>query len=283
MLSVSMLLVVVLGYLDYITGPYLYFITFYLIPIYIATWFGGKWWGFFALIASAVAWAIEDISLSASYIHPLMPYWNLILKLSTFGLFIYVLANLKDSLERENKLATTDFLTGVANRRYFFEVASREIERSKRYGNAVTVIYLDIDNFKYINDIHGHAAGDKVLRLIGKTLRENIRNIDLAARMGGDEFAVVFPETGYENGQVVIRRIKNRLQDAMQKNDFPATFSIGGVTCVKPTCTFQSTMAMADIMMYAAKKKGKNQVMHEIFDNITQQKALQEEVSQRNP
>ena len=87
----SFTLVAILGCLDYITGPYLYFATFYLIPLYIATWFAGKWWGFFVLIASAVAWTIDDVSLSVSYGHPFIPYWNLVLKLMTFVFFIYIL------------------------------------------------------------------------------------------------------------------------------------------------------------------------------------------------
>ncbi len=279
----SFMLVAMLGYLDYITGPYLYFITFYLIPLYLATWFAGKWCGLIVLIASAVAWTVDDLSHSLSYVHPIIPYWNLLLKLSTFGFFIYILSSLKGALQRVNMLATTDFLTGIANRRYFFEAASREIDRCKRYGNTITVIYLDIDNFKYINDIHGHDAGDAVLRLIGRTLKENIRTVDIAARMGGDEFSAIFPETGYEDGKLAIQRIKNKLQNAIQSKDLPITFSIGALTCINPAPTFETIMAMADIMMYVAKKEGKNQVRHEIFDRVIHQGDWQKEIYLRNP
>ena len=113
-------------------------------------------------------------------------------------IFTLLLSSLKRALDRERELSGTDVLTGIRNARSFREVLGAEIERSKRFQRPFTVAYLDLDNFKTVNDCHGHEHGDELLRLVGNTILTGIRKTDTVARLGGDEFALLLPETEYE-------------------------------------------------------------------------------------
>lgn len=161
--------------------------------------------------------------------------------------------------EQEN--ARNDTLTGVGNARGFEDIADMELERMRRYKHELTVVYLDVDNFKKINDTYGHSKGDEVLRLIGATLRNTVRAVDYVARMGGDEFVVLLPESDSLSAKGFI----NRLKDALQKaTNGEVTVSIGAVTFGKPPDKIDTLLGPADAMMYAAKKSGKNTI---VFDS----------------
>jgi len=261
----SVLLVAMIGYFDYVTGPYLSLYIFYLIPVSITLWFIGGGASFVILAISVAAWFIDDIEVSLSFRHPLIPYWNLAVKIAFFIIFIYIISKLKKAFERERLFARIDYLTGISNRKDFFDLANKEISRTLRYKYALTVMYLDLDDFKRINDSLGHKAGDELLCLIAKTIQESIRLSDTAARIGGDEFAVLFPETGFEAAKTVIQRVRERLSKTLYNNRWSVTFSMGVVTCSSPPYDFDSIMAVADKLMYAAKRSGKNTFRHELL------------------
>ena len=183
-------LVVLLGVLDYLTGPFLSFELFFILPISIAVWFGGRKAGIFISLASASAWFLADILAAPFLLSSFIPYWNTLMKLGFFLLVVYFLPLLREAWERERVSARTDYLTGAANKRYFFDLLFSEIQRSRRHSDSFTVAYLDIDNFKIVNDRFGHASGDTLLRIITDTLRKNVRAYDVIARLGGDEFAL---------------------------------------------------------------------------------------------
>jgi len=259
------LFVIVLGYIDYITGVYLSFHIFYLAPVALGIWLVGRWAGIVLMVASAIAWFYEDIAASSHYPYLLIPYWNLAVKLGFFLIFIYIISKLKQSLQRERLFARIDYLTEVSNRKNFFDLANKEVSRSSRNKYPFTLIYIDLDDFKRINDSFGHNAGDELLRLVAKTLQESVRLSDTVARIGGDEFVVLFPETGSEAAAIVIQRVRDSLLNVLEDNGWSITFSIGAATCAIPSCAFDVVMAMADNLMYAAKKAGKNMVKHEVL------------------
>lgn len=281
LLLTCLIIVLLIGYVDLLTGPFFHFTIFYLIPIAAAAWFINRRSGMFLLAVSACIWVLNDRLFSATYAHPVIPYWNLLLRILIFGFFIQILSSLQEALKREKTLATTDFLTGIANRRQFFELGSKDMDRCRRYSRPISSIYIDIDNFKSINDIYGHKTGDALLSSVGAALKGSTRAIDLAARVGGDEFAVVLPEADYEGGRLVVARIQNNLREAARARNLPATFSIGAVTCANPSCDFETIVAMSDIMMYTAKKEGKNRVRHEIFDDAIKRDEVRKELSLR--
>jgi diguanylate cyclase (GGDEF)-like protein len=186
-------------------------------------------------------------------------------RLGTFLVITFLLSTLKHTLEHEKELARTDSLTGIANRRYLIELASAEINRAGRYKHPFTVVHIDLDNFKAVNDRFGHSAGDALLRLVGSTIRNNIRATDIVARFGGDEFVILLPETGPEPARVITDKIQKISLDLMQKNQWPVTLSLGVVTFIQPPSTVDEMLKISDGLMYAAKNNGKNAIRYELF------------------
>jgi diguanylate cyclase (GGDEF)-like protein len=152
-------------------------------------------------------------------------------------------------------------LTGIANRRLFYEVANTEIVRAHRTPEPFTVMYIDVDNFKTINDTQGHDEGDLLLIAVASTIRHQIRESDTVARLGGDEFSVLFPATGKDAAEVAVRKLKRALTDAVETR-WPVTFSIGLVTYTTAPESVECVIRQADQVMYEAKKSGKNELRH---------------------
>jgi diguanylate cyclase (GGDEF)-like protein len=175
----------------------------------------------------------------------------------------WVWAQLKHALDQQRELARTDPLTGLANRRAFVEAATLELKRAQRYNHPVTAAYLDVDDFKLVNDRYGYHAGDRLLQVVANTLKKNVRAMDLIARLGGDEFFLLFPETGDEPGLSVLRKLENSLAEAMRRNSWPATVSIGAMTFIQQPDSVELLIALTDRLMYAAKGQGKNQTVHQ--------------------
>lgn len=126
-----------------------------------------------------------------------------------------------------------------------------------RYGRPFTLAYIDLDNFKMVNDSSGHAAGDQVLRVVVDTLKRNIRGSDVIARLGRDEFAVLFLESGKQNVRIIVEKLAGCVDHAMKKNGWPVTFSIGAMTFGRDfPRDLQEMITAADRLMYEAKARG---------------------------
>ena len=162
------------------------------------------------------------------------------------------------------RLATVDELTGLFGRRHFMHLAERELARRHRTHGPVTAIMLDLDRFKQVNDSHGHAIGDRVLRKIGDVLRTELRALDLAGRLGGEEFAVLLPDTGLEAGEDIAERLRTAtMANSLDLPDsgtvhFTASF---GVAEHNPHESLDSLLHRADTALYEAKRAGRNRVM----------------------
>jgi len=161
--------------------------------------------------------------------------------------------------EELRRLATTDPLTMAYNRTKFNEIITREVERVRRYGQRLSMIIFDIDHFKRVNDIHGHMAGDGVLRTIADIVRGNIRKIEYLIRWGGEEFMVLASETGLDEAVALAERIKGIVENYRFDDIGQVTISCG-VTEFKEGDTVDSFIKRADDALYMAKKKGKNRV-----------------------
>ena len=262
LIALGILLVAVLEAIDYLTGPEIAFSIFYLLPVSLTTWFVGRREGFLICVISATAWFIAEVLTGPAFSNPLIPYWNMLVRFGFFLVVTYALAALKRSLEHEKELARKDHLTGSINVRAFYELADMEIHRARRNKLPFTVAYMDIDDFKIVNDRFGHSVGDTLLRTVTETITSNIRRVDVVARLGGDEFAILLPETGEAEAEVVIRRVRQHLLEMAQQNAWPVTFSIGVVTCDSPPQSVDKMLKIADDLMYSVKNKGKNMVKH---------------------
>lgn len=170
---------------------------------------------------------------------------------------------LAEANARLSRLATLDPLTGVWNRRRFLELAEAELGRARRYGRQLGAFLLDLDRFKTINDTHGQAAGDEVLRAVVKRTREALRASDHMARFGGEEFVVLLPETDGDGTTVVAERVRASLAAApvlVDGRPIPVTASIGVASWLAGEASIEATLRRADLALHAAKQAGRNRV-----------------------
>jgi diguanylate cyclase (GGDEF)-like protein len=170
--------------------------------------------------------------------------------------------------EKIQRQATTDGLTGLVNHRTFYEILEKELWRSRRYGGKISLIMIDVDNLKKINDAYGHRAGDKAIREISRRIKECIRQIDTAARYGGDEFAVILINTSLEDAIIVAQRMVDAVansQTTWQKEQIPLSISVGLGQYDAETSPEDIT-SRSDQALYLAKQAGKNTVR--IFESV---------------
>ncbi|KPL17391.1 MAG: hypothetical protein AMS26_01205 [Bacteroides sp. SM23_62] len=262
----GLILVFLLGYTDYIIGYAFSFSLFYLIPIIIVTWYAGFKIGIFISICSGIAWFFADTLSQPYYSHVLVPYWNAFVRFGIFLVVTTLLAKLKVTLDKEKQLARKDVLTQSWNSLAFYELAKNENARALRYNHAITLAYIDLDNFKSVNDQFGHLIGDRLLIEVVQVIHHRIRTSDILARLGGDEFALLLPETDGKAAKYLINRIRRELLAVMKKNDWPVTFSIGMTTFTKPDSSVKEMLQVTDELMYQVKRNKKNDIMHKIFN-----------------
>jgi diguanylate cyclase (GGDEF)-like protein len=180
-----------------------------------------------------------------------------ILRLTVYLVCVWLVRSLQQDRERLHLLATADVATGLHNRRGFNELTDAEIKRSLRHGRALSLLYLDVDDFKNINDRYGHSVGDAVLTMIADLLRSAVRAEDVIARIGGDEFAILLPETDHEGAAAVAANITTRLRLATPPDpilkEHPLTVSIGQVSGHHQIPDLAQFVRLADEDMYRHK------------------------------
>jgi len=162
------------------------------------------------------------------------------------------------------RLATTDPLTGIRNRRYFFEFANNELARTRRNNRAFSIILFDVDHFKRTNDTFGHQAGDYVLKTITATCHENLRQIDVLARYGGEEFIILLPDTSIDNAEKVADKIRTLIANqeiTFENHHIPVTVSIGVASFSTNSELLDDLLSRADDALYQAKEAGRNCVI----------------------
>ncbi len=163
-------------------------------------------------------------------------------------------------------LTIKDGLTGVYNRRYFENYFPREVLRCRRYKRFLSLLYVDLDHFKEVNDIHGHQAGDLVLKYVAQRLVQGLRNVDMVVRMGGDEFAVILPEVGADGARNVAERLFKSITDSpmpLELLGIPGKkigVSMGVATFSEGIADHKELVRLADESLYQAKSAGRNRV-----------------------
>jgi diguanylate cyclase (GGDEF)-like protein len=264
LVALGLMLCVAAG--DHISGPDVSFTLLYLGPIGFATWFVSLPAGITLSIASAVASLGVDVATRNIALAGAVLAWNFGVQLGVFLALVALLAALKNRLEAEQRLARTDPVTGVSNRRAFLEMAVVEMERARRTGRPLTVAYFDADDFKAINDQYGHALGDAVLLSTASTLREQTRAVDGVARLGGDEFGLLLVDTDGPAANTLLQRLRAALLETMARNGWPVTFSIGAATFASPPRSLDEMLRHADQLMYDAKRSGKDAARFEVVE-----------------
>ena len=199
---------------------------------------------------------------------------NTIVQAISFAIVGLLISTLRAAVIRERELSRVDSLTSLLNARAFYDEAGRILALCRRKGGPVTVAYIDLDNFKAVNDRLGHRAGDDLLRTVADVLRTCIRPSDLSARLGGDEFSILLPEVGPHEAAATLERLRSLLADTVASSAGPVSASIGGVTFITAPEDVEAMVQQADSRMYAAKATGKNRVHLDVAGHGAEERSV---------
>lgn len=253
MLLLGVLGVAAVGLVDFATGVEIRVFPLYFVPLSLVSWRLGKRAGVAFSFASAAAWSLANALEGLERSGPVVLFWNTGVQLLAFLVVALLLAELQARLEHERELSRTDALTGLPNGSALRERTEVEVARSRRWRRPLTVAFLDLDGFKAVNDTYGHATGDEALRTVAGALRDSVRGTDLAARVGGDEFVLLLPETDEQGARTLLEEVRTRLSEAVARRGWEFGVSIGSVTSDEPADT-DSLLGRADALMYEQKR-----------------------------
>jgi len=258
--------VLILGIIDYFTGVELSISFFYLIPVSMAAWALGKHSGLSYSVLAATIWLISNFLSGQTYSNTFVGVWNTLIRFGFYGVVTILLTELRSALEEERLLASTDPLTGAMNRRSFNEHAEKKMIHAEVNKRPYTVVYIDLDNFKPINDKQGHSIGDLVLKAVVDTIQKQIRIADIFARFGGDEFAILLSDIGQEDAKRIVQRLRKTLLEKMDMHVWDITFSIGALTFLTMPHSVEEMVRLTDELMYEVKVDGKNAVKYSVYE-----------------
>ena len=204
-------------------------------------------------ISLAFVWS----SIEAAVIWPDFPVIVYILNTFTRSVVLTVIGRVLIKLWRENEYSRKDTLTELANRLELLERLKVEQSRSERSRRPYSLLFMDIDRFKVMNDTHGHQIGDEVLKVLAKILMECSRKVDVAARLGGDEFALLLPDTDEKSCDMMLKRIEESTKKAFEARSWPISVSIGRTTHIGNSQEVDNVIGLADKNMYEVKRMKK--------------------------
>jgi diguanylate cyclase (GGDEF)-like protein len=255
---------------DYATTAEISLSAFYLFAILTVTWNCGVTWGtVFAAIALAfqIALGLLQGHPYSSNVYFFYAQGNVLFE---YSVAVFLTTQLRRLFERERHTARVDMLTGVRNRQGFHEVLESEIERHARKGASFCLAYIDVDDFKGVNDRYGHAEGDRLLEAVGHVTAKSIRRSDTVGRLGGDEFAVLFPDTNQAEALAIEYKLRAALTTITQPRPWwSVSFSVGIATFVSMPRSADAAMAYVDQLMYRAKRAGKSTTVSGVYDDAT--------------
>lgn len=262
---IGALSIAALGYLRTATDAQYIFASASILPVAAVSWIGGQKDGWALSLLAAIMWASADILAQGLFSTGWTPFVNGLTHFVTNAFIAYLTARVRTLLEQEQEIASHDALTGLLNRRAFFELGEAEVKRSRRYGHPLAIAFLDLDNFKRLNDTRGHQAGDQALKAVAASLQGSQRTTDSLARLGGDEFAVLLPETGYDAAADAGNKIAAATDAALQAFS-PVSTSVGIAWFESAKGDFPAMLDAADNLMYEIKQEGKHGVKVRRFE-----------------
>jgi len=249
---------------DFLTGVEVRIFPLYFLPVALGAWRLSRIVGIMLAVLSSAAWMVSNMAASDHFYRPSVWTVNALVQAMAFVTVAVLIAELRRRLDVERDMGRRDSLTSLSNSRAFYEQAELLLAGARRSGRPFTVAYLDLDNFKTVNDRHGHREGDFALKTAAEILLRHTRASDLVARLGGDEFILYLTDTGPEAAGASLERIRELLAEAMRGKQWPITVSVGALSFTRAPATLERAVQGADSLMYAAKQGGKNRVHIEV-------------------
>ncbi len=244
--------------LHYITGFAYEFNSFYTLPLLASAWWLGNVTCVCTTVFCLVDWAYTDIRLGGEQSGLLPLVCNTATRAVTIGCVIVIVKRLRHALQQEWDNSRKDQLTGLCNRRLYYELGTTVLEIAKRQSLPVTIAFMDLDRFKEVNDTLGHAAGDDLLRTVAAVMQDHFRCEDVLARLGGDEFAAVMPGLTAADARTRLESLRDKIRAAMGQRRWPVTLSIGAASFAEVTGDIEAMVSAADAAMYEAKAAGRD-------------------------
>ena len=265
----SLLSSLVIAAVAFVTEIYIYLEPFLVLPIVFASWYGSNRAGVFLALITSVVLAVSREWLSASTFSLQSVIFDGLSHLIAYSILAILITNFRSVHRVEVVAADTDNLTGLNNPRSFYVELSNELLRSKRFKRIFSLAYIDIDNFKNINDSLGHSIGDELLVEVAKCLKSSLRATDTISRLGGDEFVCLLPETGDKDVKNLFSKVKKLLSERMQSHSWPVGFSVGVVTFETLPADVKQAISVADDLMYSVKKDNKNNTVYKVLHSFS--------------
>jgi diguanylate cyclase (GGDEF)-like protein len=260
----AILFTLIVGIIDYSTGYEISLSVFYFGPVAFTAWYAGKRPGIWVSLLASLVWLNADLGAGHMYSHWSIPFWNALVRFLFLAFNALLLAAFHKQLEAANSLARIDPLTGLLNLREFVTRLNLIISDHQN-SSPFAVVYIDLDNFKKINDTYGHLEGDRLLRSVAKALTASLRPADVLARIGGDEFSLLLPNANMQSTKVLLEKARNHLCE-IEINGARITCSFGAMIFIHPPSSSSEAMRLADDLMYTAKRDGKNAVYFSVFN-----------------
>lgn len=262
-LRLTLAAIVVLSILSALVGHRVFLEPFFILPITLASWYGSRKSGAVLALSSALLMTLIKV-LQSNATWDIWIFYGFPCATAFVALAIIV-TNFHNVHRVESEAADTDYLTKINNTRGFYVELANEMVRASRYEHIFSLVYIDIDHFKQINDSLGHAEGDRLLIQVAQCLKESFRATDIVSRLGGDEFACLLPETSQAQAKQAIKTTRQSLGRRMEDHKWSVSFSIGVVTFEKMPADIKEAVKIADELMYTVKAKRKNNVAFQVW------------------
>lgn len=263
--GIGLTVVAALGIVDALTSPYIGFALFFALAIMGVTFHAGWVAGTIvaipasgAALASRFLQAPDDVSVLAAL-------WNLGNEIATFVVLVLVTHQIRSLFDRLSDQNRRDLLTGALNTRGVLEAFERERSRARRTASPLTIAFIDLDNMKRVNDELGHGEGDEMLRILASSVQASIRELDVFGRVGGDEFALILPDTDEQEALKAIQRLRSVVNRRTHARSPYISVSVGVVTFRRDPPEASDALRAADALMYVAKRAGGNRVAGKVL------------------
>jgi len=263
--AIVIVLLFAVAALHYYSGKHPNFFILFLVPSLVATYKLGLGPGLGLAIAGPALGLTADLTLELDTPKTVVIF-NALLRAAVFVMIVVGAWRISRQSEVLRRMSYSDELTGLGNRRAFLQRGAEGLARARRSNQAWSLIFVDLDNFKQVNDRRGHKAGDQVLQRTARVILKSLRVTDFAARLGGDEFAVLLADTRDSGALLVAEKLRNQLVTELKSFNCNVTASVGVATFSASPKNFEQALAKADELMYEAKRGGKNGVRQREFN-----------------